>query len=488
MASPITWQNVNGRSLAEAAVPLESASKLILGGFDRLSNTADGYGKLQQTIQNQEEEANVQNFMERLQRARTPKEVDELQASGELDTLRAALKPASLAKVRGAEDARIASLMQQTTARNTFDIAQRDLTEAPIRDQIAVLTAQGKHKEAADLMATSGIRNVAPLAQADTLASRATTQFNNQQSAEARAAAAHEVTLATNKLQLTKAEQEAADADVMRKLDAQLGKAGAEHQATVAKNRILINAAAKELKLPTDSEGNLKTLDSKQTALLDSYLKVNNLPPLASIQTADTSAAARYIEDLRASGKYTASQLATVESKLGSVFSTVPIADIGNTAAASAKKDVMQEALDKENRMRYGILSTPENIAELRDASRPLLANLAKTDSWRGESYRRQLATFLDKGGIPTGEKDSNGNQIRVLPSPEQLANLIDTVNTSYGFLGMTGLYGDDVSKVLEAWAKTPEAISGAKELLRSAENRTARDVLKASLKKKPNQ
>ena len=488
MASPITWQNVNGRSLAEAAVPMESASKLILGGFDRLSNTADGYGKLQQTIQNQEEEANVQNFMERLQRARSPEEVAALQASGELDTLRAALKPASLAKVRGAEDARIASLMQQTTARNAFDTAQRDLAEAPIRDQIAVLTAQGKHDEAAALMKTSGIRNVAPLAQADSAASRATTQFNNQQSAEARAAAAHEVALATNKLQLTKAEQEVADANVMRNLDTQLGKAGAEHQATVARNRGLINAAAKELKLPMDSEGNLKTLDSKQTALLDSYLKVNNLPPLASIQSADTAVAAKYIQDLRASGKYTPSQLAAVESKLGSAFSTVPIADIGNTAAVSAKKDVMQEALDNENRMRYGILSTPENIAELREASRPLLTNLAKTDSWRGESYRRQLATFLDKGGIPTGEKDSNGNQIRVLPSPEQLANLIDTVNTSYGFFGLTGMYGDDVSKVLEEWAKTPEAIAGAKELLKSTENRTARDVLKASLKKKPNQ
>ena len=488
MASPITWQNVNGRSLAEAAAPMESASKLILGGFDRLSNTADGYGKLQQTIQNQEEEANVQNFMERLQRARTPEDVAALQDSGELDALRAVLKPASLAKVRGAEDARIGTLMQQTTAKKTFDIAQRDLAEAPMRDRIAVLTAQGKHQEAAELMATSGIRNVAPLAQADTAASRATTQFNNQQSAEARAAAAHEVSLATNKLQLTKAEQEVADALVMRNLDAQLGKVGAEHQATVSKNRSLINAAAKELKLPTDSEGNLKTLDSKQTALLDSYLKVNNLPPLASIQTADTSAAARYIEDLRASGKYTPSQLATVESKLGSVFSTVPIADIGNTAAASAKKDAMQEALDKENRMRYGIPSTPENTAELREASRPLLANLAKTDSWRGESYRRQLATFLDSGGIPTGEKDSNGNQIRVLPSPEQLANLIDKVDTSYGVLGLTGFYGKDVTSVLEDWAKTPEAIAGAKELLKSTENRTARDVLKASLKKKPNQ
>ena len=143
MASPITWQNVTGRSLAEAAVPLESASKLILGGFDRLSKAADGYGQLQQTIQNQEEEANVQNFMERLQRARSPEDVAALQASGELDTLRAALQPASLAKVRGAEDARIESLQNQITKRQTFQQEQDRITQLPIAQQAEVLAAKG---------------------------------------------------------------------------------------------------------------------------------------------------------------------------------------------------------------------------------------------------------------------------------------------------------------------------------------------------------
>ena len=143
MASPITWQNVNGRSLAEAAAPTESASKLILLGFDRLSNTADGYGKLQQTIQNQEEEANVQNFMERLQRARTPEEVAALQASGELDTLRAALKPASLAKVRGAEDVRLQSLRDQITKGQAFQQDQERITQLPIAQQAEVLAAKG---------------------------------------------------------------------------------------------------------------------------------------------------------------------------------------------------------------------------------------------------------------------------------------------------------------------------------------------------------
>lgn len=143
MASPITWQNVTGRSLAEASIPLEAASKTILSGFDRLSKAADGYNQLQQTSQNQEEEANVQNFMERLQRARTPEEVAALQDSGELDALRAVLKPASLAKVRGAEDVRLQSLRDQITKGQAFQQDQERITQLPIAQQAEVLAAKG---------------------------------------------------------------------------------------------------------------------------------------------------------------------------------------------------------------------------------------------------------------------------------------------------------------------------------------------------------
>lgn len=228
MASPITWQNVTGRSLAEAAAPLESASKLILGGFDRLSNTVDGYGKLQQTIQNQEEEANVQNFMERLQRARTPEEVAALQASGELDALRSTLKPTSLAKVRGAEDSRIASLMQQTTARNTFEDSMADRAADPIRQayRVAVLNRdEATQKAIRD--ANPNLRGLDRLLDEERKLERT---FVEQDRADRMAPIQEANAIAEGKikgLQLSSAEHAAKDAAEQRRLAAQLARGAA---------------------------------------------------------------------------------------------------------------------------------------------------------------------------------------------------------------------------------------------------------------------
>ena len=121
MATPITWQNVQGRSLAEAATPLQYAAQNIGSAFDKLGGVYKDYQTQQQKQVDMAAEANVQGFLERLQNVRSPEEVAALQASGELASLRAGLRPQDLAKVRGAEDARVTALMQQTTAKNTFD-------------------------------------------------------------------------------------------------------------------------------------------------------------------------------------------------------------------------------------------------------------------------------------------------------------------------------------------------------------------------------
>lgn len=153
MAAPITWQNVTGPSLAQAAIPMESAAKLILDGFDRAGKTLTGYNTQQQAIEDRGADAQVQSFLERLQRVRSPEEVAALQASGELDTLRAGLRPQDLAKVRGAEDARISSLMQQTTAKNTFDDALAKRAADPIFEQFRLAGLNGDEATQAKLLA-----------------------------------------------------------------------------------------------------------------------------------------------------------------------------------------------------------------------------------------------------------------------------------------------------------------------------------------------
>lgn len=143
MSSPITWQNVQGRSLAEAAIPMQGASQSILGGFDRMGKVFDQYQGMEQKKLDMADEANVQGFLDRLQSARTPEAVAELQASGELDTLRSVLKPTSLAKVRGAEDSRLETLQNQITKGQTFKQEQDRIAQLPIAQQAEVLAAKG---------------------------------------------------------------------------------------------------------------------------------------------------------------------------------------------------------------------------------------------------------------------------------------------------------------------------------------------------------
>lgn len=121
MASPITWQNVQGRSLAEAAAPMQAASQSILGGFDRLGKVFDQYQGMEQKKLDMVDEANVQGFLDRLQRAGSPEEVAALQASGELERYTSAINnPANLAKLRGAGDARTIALMQQLGTKQEY--------------------------------------------------------------------------------------------------------------------------------------------------------------------------------------------------------------------------------------------------------------------------------------------------------------------------------------------------------------------------------
>ena len=485
MASPITWQNVQGRSLAEAAIPMQAASQSILGGFDRLGKVFDAYQDMEKKKLDLADEANVQGFLDRLDRAKTPEDVAKLQASGELERYTSAINnPANLAKLRGAGDARTTALMQQIGAQQKFGADQQDRADAPIRDQVAVLNALGKADEAAALLAANPeLRNRAPLAQGISAAQqtgitrdRETTRFNQTQ-------ATYDVNMANSQLQLTENQRKAEESDLTRNLDAAMGRAGAEHQARVAAARTGIGAAAKELGMPVDEKGNVGALDATQKKLLEGFLKSKGLPSLSILSNSDTDAGGAFINDMVASGKYTPAQITAAKARLTDTFSTTAMGAIGNDAATSAKKDAMTEALDAENRMRYGVLTTPENIKELRDVAKPMLSQLASPTSWRGESYRKQFAEFIDKGGIPTGDVDASGKQIRVLPSPEQLANLIDKVNTSHGVLGLTGFYGSDVKTVLEEWAASSEAKAGAKELIASGANKRARNVLKAELK-----
>jgi hypothetical protein len=132
-----------GASLSEASRPMEAAQRAIQGGIGGLQTLVADQQQIAQAGVDRGNEANVQKFLDRLQGARTPEEVLALQQTGELDTLRSALTPKDLARVRGAEETRAASLMQQLTAKSTFETQQAAAKAAPIKDQIMSMYMTG---------------------------------------------------------------------------------------------------------------------------------------------------------------------------------------------------------------------------------------------------------------------------------------------------------------------------------------------------------
>ena len=143
MAGPITWRTVQGASLADASRPLEVAQRTISGAFDSLGGLVKEQQAINQATIDREDDANVQSFLNRLQAVKSPEEMAALQASGELGTMMSALKPKQQAMVRGADDVRTNSLMQQVTARNAFETQAKTAQYAPIKDRALSLSMAG---------------------------------------------------------------------------------------------------------------------------------------------------------------------------------------------------------------------------------------------------------------------------------------------------------------------------------------------------------
>ena len=156
MATPITWQNVQGRSLAEAATPLQYAAQNIGSAFDKLGGVYKDYQTQQQKQIDDADAVNVQGFLDRLQRARTPEEVAALQASGELDAMRAGItNPKNMALVRGADEARLTAVRSLTEQGQKFGIGQDEFNARPVTDQAMLLAASGNAEGVASLFAAN---------------------------------------------------------------------------------------------------------------------------------------------------------------------------------------------------------------------------------------------------------------------------------------------------------------------------------------------
>lgn len=373
MAGPITWQTINGPSIAQAAAPMESAARLILGGIDRAGSTLDGYNKQQQALEDQAANAQVQSFLERLQRVRSPEEVAALQASGELDTLRAGLRPQDLAKVRGAEEARLGSLMQQTTAKNTFDDAAAKRAADPVFEQYRLAGLNGDEATQAKLLAENpSLRGWAGEVANDKALER---KLVEQGRADRLAPYTEANTIAEAQLkgvQLKNAERANNDAEEERRLSVRLANEQQKYLDQQNQQEVELGKVAKRLGLPVDPSGRARVSEytTEQKLRLDNEAILSGGRPSDAIRGSDTLTADKMLERLSKSGEFSPQVIMKNRDAIRSAFaSNVSTGAVGNDAAEialnRARDKVANEEATKDNWSAPGSADARRNYEEL---------------------------------------------------------------------------------------------------------------------------
>lgn len=137
MATPITWQNVSGPSLAEASRPLDSAARAFDMGFGALNGVLQQRNRIADQNHLTGRENNTAAFQDAVAKYRTVDELKAAQASGVFDQLLSSLGPNIDNKaIRGAVDSRLTGLMTQQKQAGEFDNWQTDFNQAGERDAI----------------------------------------------------------------------------------------------------------------------------------------------------------------------------------------------------------------------------------------------------------------------------------------------------------------------------------------------------------------
>lgn len=494
MGAPITWRNVDAPSQLEAARGFQNAQQSFGGVFDSVNavmrqREAVANGNIAAT-----EENNKQAYLDVLGNAKTPEELAALRASGQMESMRATLNSASRNATRSADEARLASLQQQSTTNTAFQDAATTRGELPVRQQITALIEANKLAEAQALADGSTIRDKAPLYKAIDDKTRTGVVRVREDEGYAQTAKLRPFALnaaqrndTTGQMALDKAVLDQADAKSSRDLDDRADKAAAEYRSLTSGNKDVITREARFVgdslgfKFPFNDDGSINAdrMESGQKAAFEAHLAKNEMPSLASVSGGDTAAASAMIERFKSEGIYRPADLARAASNAASMFNTAPNSAIGNDLATKERNTRIAEAQEETDRDRYGVIATPGNQTGLQDAAFEMIDKMAPPGSSKNATYKNVVSRTLAEGGVKL--KDANGNVVqRVLPSLSRIKLIIGAINPRY----LTN-DNNEIGEEFERWANSAEAQDGARLAITADASKKIRGVDKEPEAKK---
>lgn len=343
MGTPITWRNVDVNPIGEVSRAMLSAQLGINQGFDSINGVLDKNRAVANANWEQQKTNNTNAYMNDLAGVKTPEELAAARGRFE-EMIRAGGAQIDQQAARKALDAQTGILQDRLVSGQKFQDGQTDRTEAPIRDQIASLTAQGDFVGAKALLAQHNLRNEAPLYKANTEADRAMvlqkrgdTTYGRQ---EALAALAHPEALAA-----------AQDTATTRNVLNLAAAAGEAHKMEMDKRQLQVGSIAKGLGLQVDNSGypSIADMPKEDITKLHAGMKAAGITDPDTYLMGDTTAADAYMKNQQ--GKVPAHILKQNEANIRGVFSSVGPGAVGADAAkkerATAENDVRyKEVLD----------------------------------------------------------------------------------------------------------------------------------------------
>lgn len=298
MGAPITWRNVDVNPIGEISRAMMASQSGINAGFDNLTNVLKQREAIDNANWNQQKTNNTNAFLNEMGKYATPEAYQAALDSGELQAKMAAHgAQIDQAAARQALGAQMGILQERMTKGQAFQDGQTDRTEAPIKDQIASLVAQGKTVEAKALLDQHNLRNEAALYQKSSEAERQAIINKRADDAAAREA---EILKYTHPEKLVAAQE----TTQLRQLNESVARAQQVHRQDMDKRNTEVGAIAADLKLPIDPDGRARIADftSDDITKLDTALKAKGLPNHKTYLGGDTKARDDYRAGLENAG------------------------------------------------------------------------------------------------------------------------------------------------------------------------------------------
>lgn len=249
MGTPITWQNINAPSFADASRAMALAQQSITGAFDGLKSTVTDTDAFNKELWKRQDQEATQDALGKIYQAQSVDQFNALNQSGALDQA-TAVNGARIdrAAINALRDGRVATLQNRDTQAITYRNAMLDDVQANDVRRINTLALTDPKAASAELAKNPDLRKSFEIAknidtQANTLEERqrAKDRFGFDQNEEAQK-------VLLRPLAVKKAEDDLLNGPAQRAAQAAQANAANEQALTSKANRDRIDAEAEKAK------------------------------------------------------------------------------------------------------------------------------------------------------------------------------------------------------------------------------------------------